>query len=60
MGKKSSSLYQLIKNSSSSMKVEFILCLEGMMNSTRISIETEFDFISAKNPVDSDDTGPES
>jgi hypothetical protein len=42
------------------MREEFFLCLEGIMNSQRISIKNEFDIISVKNPVDTDDYGPES
>ena len=60
MENKSHSLYQLIKNSPDNMKEEFLNCLEGMMNSTRVSIKQEFDFISKKNPVNDDDYGPES
>ena len=58
--KKSHSLYHLLKNSSENMKNEFLFCLEAMMDARRISIENELDIISAKNPIDKNDTGPAS
>ena len=49
-----------MKNSSPNMRDEFLLCLEGMMNLQKKSIEKEFDVISMKNPVETDDYGPTS
>ena len=42
------------------MRREFLVCLEGMMNSTMVSIKNELDIISANNPVHTDDHRPDS
>ena len=42
------------------MRREFLVCLEGMMNSSIVSMKNELDFISANNPVYTDDHEPDS